>query len=52
MFTMVDRNDFSNSKNTILASLPMISKYSNRDIVDLPYERLIFKMKSGTTRSD
>jgi hypothetical protein len=38
--------------NDVVLSLPMYSKISNITLDDLPYEKLIIKMKDGTTESD
>jgi hypothetical protein len=35
--------------NDVVLSLPMYSKISNITLDDLPYEKLIIKMKDGTT---
>lgn len=52
MFTLTDRISRASDRQTILMSLPMLSRYSGTNIDDIPFQRLVFKMKENIARED
>ncbi len=51
MFTMTNKPG-GGSKNSLLTSLPMYLKYADASLDDIPFERMSFAMKDGTTSQD
>ncbi len=47
MFTMTNKP--GNSKNSLLSSYSMFMKYSSSTMDATPCERVVFRMKEGTT---
>jgi len=52
MFTLTDRISRASDEQTLLMSLPMLSRYSGTNIDNLPFQRLVFKMKENTDKQD
>lgn len=50
LFTMLDKKIMGyGDKITAVVSMPMYARYSNLTMEEMNYERLLIKMKSGTT---
>ena len=52
-FNFADRESSMRARDTLLVSLPMFAKYVNlTSVKDIPYERLVIRMREGTTAED
>lgn len=47
LFDVSDKHTKEGTTNNVIISLPMVATYADMILNDIPYERLLFKLKAG-----